>query len=62
MAIMQQKLKLVKTKLKNWKKTTFGNIFNAKEALEKDLEKLQEQIIKEGHTKEKKEKEKDMKS
>ena len=49
---MQQKLKLLKNKPKIWNKTTFGNIFNANDALEKDLERLQEQIIKEGLTEE----------
>ena len=36
----QQKLKCIKSKLKNWNKEVFGNIFEANKQLEIELETI----------------------
>ena len=60
MAVMQQKLKLLKGNLKRWNHNTFGNIFQDKRALEGDLEKLKIITMVEGKTTENKLKEKEI--
>ena len=49
MYILQQKLNLLKVKLKKWNKETFGNIFIAKNNLEKEMEQIQQDMIQKGH-------------
>jgi hypothetical protein len=44
----QQRLKNLKIKLKTWNKEIFGNILQAQEDLEKQMEEVQLTIIKEG--------------
>lgn len=48
MYIFQQKLKIIKAKLKCWNKNTFGNIFQAKKELEEKMAGLQQTMIKDG--------------
>ena len=60
MEVMQQKLKLLKSKLKNWNHNTFGNIFKDKGDLEKELEKIQKISMEEGQTMDNKLKEKEI--
>ena len=48
MYIFQQKLKTIKTNLKQWNKNTFGDIFQAKKYLEEKMANLQLTLIKEG--------------
>ena len=52
MYIIQQKLKIIKTNLKQWNKDTFGNIFQAKRELEEKMANLQQTLITEGPTEE----------
>eukprot|EP00253_Pinus_taeda_P031168 PITA_31168 len=52
MYIFQQKLKIIKAKLKCWNKNTFGNIFQAKKELEEKMADLQQTMIKDGPNKE----------
>ena len=48
MYIFQQKLKIIKAKLKCWNNNTFGNIFQAKKELEEKMADLQQTMIKDG--------------
>ena len=48
MYIIQQKLKTIKTNLKQWNKDTFGNIMQAKKELEVKMVNLQQTLITEG--------------
>lgn len=45
----QQKLKCLKAQIKRWNKETFGNIFQAQQDLNKEMQELQQKIITEGH-------------
>ena len=60
MVVIKQKIKLLKGNLKSWKHNTFGNIFQDKCALEKDLAKIQIITMEGGKTIENKLKEKDI--
>jgi hypothetical protein len=46
----QQKLKNLKQRLKTWNKSTFGNIFQAQEILNQQIQDLQQQIRHQGFT------------
>ena len=50
MYIFQQKLKYIKERIKKWNKDSFGNIMEEKEKLEKRIEKIKTQAIREGYT------------
>jgi hypothetical protein len=57
MYIFQQKLKKFKQHLKDWNKTTFGNIFQEKQDLEQQMQNIQQEILTHGATKQLKEEE-----
>jgi len=59
MARFQKKLKCLKEEIKRWNKSTFGNIFKAKELLNKEMKTIQQKIITEGRTVDLTQKEKD---
>jgi hypothetical protein len=46
----QQRLKNLKKQLKSWNKSTFGNIFQAQEHLQQQMQTLQHQIRTQGLT------------
>jgi len=48
----QQKLKYLKTHIKIWNQETFGNIFQAQQNLNREMEQLQQNIITEGQNEE----------
>jgi len=48
---LQQKLKNLKEKIKQWNRFTFRNIFQAQDALEQEMQKLHQRIIAEGRSK-----------
>ena len=50
MAIMHQKLKVLRSNLRNWNKNTFGDIFKDKEVIQESLEILQHQAMENGFT------------
>eukprot|EP00253_Pinus_taeda_P003074 PITA_03074 len=54
MFLLQQRLKHIKLRLEEWNKNEFGNIFNAKREVEQKLQKINQILIKEGFTKERK--------
>ena len=60
MYIFQQKLKTIKSNLKQWNKDTFGDIFQAKKELEEKMALLQQTMITEGHDEERKAQEKNL--
>eukprot|EP00253_Pinus_taeda_P035953 PITA_35953 len=49
---LQQKLRFVKSQLKQWNRETFGDIFTAQQELSRELSALQQKITTEGHTEE----------
>ena len=50
MYIFQQKMKYIKERIKKWNKDSFGNIMEEKEKLEKRIEEIKTQAIREGYT------------
>lgn len=54
MYTFQQKLKYIKERIKKWNKDSFSNIMEEKEKLEKRIEEIKTQAIREGYTKDKK--------
>jgi len=50
MFMLQQRLKHIKTKLKYWNKSEFGNIFKAKKEVDQKLQNINQTLIKEGFT------------
>ena len=54
MYIFQQKMKYIKERIKKWNKDSFGNIMEEKEKLEKWIEEIKTQAIREGYTKDRK--------
>ena len=60
MYIFQQKLKSLKAKICTWNKDDFGNIFEDKKRLIKDIELIQQNGMETGWDMEMKEKEKDL--
>ncbi|XP_058761210.1 uncharacterized protein LOC131634556 [Vicia villosa] len=50
MFILQRKLQILKVKLKEWNKTTFGNVHDNVKLAEERLLNIQEKIVKEGHS------------
>ena len=54
MFLLQQKLKHIKVKLKDWNKSEFGNIFKAKREVEKNLQETNQILITESFTEERK--------
>jgi len=53
--ILHLKLKHIKRKLKEWNKNEFGNIFKAKEEVEKKLQDINQILMSKGFTEERKE-------
>eukprot|EP00253_Pinus_taeda_P023063 PITA_23063 len=51
-SIFQWKLKHLKEEIKRWNKTTFGNIFKAKEILIQEMKAIQQKMISEGRSEE----------
>lgn len=41
----QQKLKNIKSNIKQWNQLTFGNIFQAQNSLDQEIKRLQQMII-----------------
>ena len=60
MAIMHQKLQILRSNLREWSHCTFGNIFKDKEAIQNELEIMQHIIMDTGYTVETKIKVKDL--
>jgi len=56
----QQRLQFLKVQIKQWNSATFGNIFQAHQALTQEMEKLQQTIINEGRTEAHNEQEKNL--
>ena len=54
MFTLQQRLKHIKSRLKDWNKKEFGNIFKAKREVEQKLQGINQIIITDGFTKERK--------
>ena len=54
MLILHQRLKHIKRKLKEWNNNVFGNIFKAKGEVEKKLQEINQILITEGFTEERK--------
>ena len=54
MFMLQQRLKHIKSKLKYWNKKEFGNIFKAKREVEQKLQGINQIIITDGFTEERK--------
>jgi len=54
MFMLQQKLKHIKSRLKDWNKKEFGNIFKAKREIEKKLQEINQVNIIDGFTEEQK--------
>eukprot|EP00253_Pinus_taeda_P002583 PITA_02583 len=54
MLLLQQRLNHIKLILKEWNKNEFGNIFNTKREVEQKLQKINQTLIKEGFTEERK--------
>ena len=52
--MLQQRLKHIKVRLKDWNKKQFGNIFKAKKEVEQKLQGINQIIITNGYTKERK--------
>lgn len=52
MSRFQRKLKHLKEEIKRWNKTTFGNIFKAKEILTQEMKDIQQRMISEGRPEE----------
>jgi len=52
MFLLQQKLKHIKSRLKDWNKKEFGNIFKAKREAEQKLQEINQISITEGFTEE----------
>jgi len=57
MHTIQLKLKEIKGKIKKWNREEFGNIMEAKQKLEREMEEIQQKIIQEGRDEEKSNKE-----
>lgn len=51
---LQQRLKHIKLRLKEWNKNEFGNIFKAKREVENKLQETNQILIAEGFTEERK--------
>ncbi|XP_058761813.1 uncharacterized protein LOC131635226 [Vicia villosa] len=48
MFILQRKLKILKSRLKDWNKSTFGNVHDNVKTAEDNLKEIQDKIVKEG--------------
>ena len=59
---IQQKLKIIKTRLKHWNQHTFGNIFQSQQDLAAKMDALQQRLISSGCTEELDNQEKQLKN